>query len=78
MALDTHYLWAGMKARAKARVQKTGSSLKALFEKLRYGAKDPEAWKVKWDAYKNGLKRQTPLVEEKMPDREIHTSYIHD
>jgi|GEM_PF-3051986 len=78
MAIDTHYLWAGMKARAKARVQKTGSSLKALFEKLRYGAKDPEAWKANWQRYKDGLKRQTPLVEEKLPSREIRTSFIHD
>jgi len=78
MAIDTHYLWAGMKARAKARVHKAGSSLKALFDRLHYGAKDPAAWKVRWDAYKNGLKRQTPLVEEKLPSREIRTNFIHD
>jgi len=78
MAIDTHYLWAGMKARAAARVQKTGSSLKALFDKLRYGAKDPEAWKANWLKFKDGLKGQTRLVEEKLPSREIRTNFIHD
>lgn len=76
MASNTHYLWAGLKAGAKARVQKTGSSLKALFDRLRYGKNDPEVWKANWLKFKDGLKGQTPLVEEKSPKREQVREYL--
>ncbi len=66
------------RARFRERIQGTGKKISGLIQRLRYSAKDPEAWKVEWDNYKKFIKGQTRLVEEKLPEREIRQNYVHD
>ncbi len=62
----------------RAHLQGAKEQVSAIFRKLRYGAKDPQAWNENFSSLKKVWKSQTRSVEEKDPDRLIHRNYIHD
>jgi hypothetical protein len=78
MAIDTRYLWAGIKARTRVGVQNSRLRAKALLDRLRYGAKDPKTWNENFGNLKKLWKSQTRSVEEKNPNRLVRKIYMPD